>query len=46
MISRNLCRRLERIETRLMPAGEPLVIQVCFVYGAAERASRRKVTIA
>jgi hypothetical protein len=31
MISRNLTRRLERLETRLMPAGEPLIIQVKFV---------------
>ena len=31
MISRNLSRRLKRLETRLMPAGEPLIIQVQFV---------------
>jgi len=31
MITRNLSRRLERLETRLMPAGEPLITQVQFV---------------
>ena len=31
MITRNLSRWLERLETRLMPAGEPLIIQVQFV---------------
>jgi len=31
MISRNLSRRLERPETRLRPAGEPLTIQVRYV---------------
>jgi hypothetical protein len=31
MIGRNFSKRLERLETRTMPAGEPLVIQVQFV---------------
>jgi len=28
MIGRRLTRRLERLETRFVPAGEPLVIQI------------------
>ena len=31
MISRNLARRLEMLESRYVPDGEPLVIQVRFV---------------
>ncbi len=31
MITKALARRLERLETRALPAGEPLVIQVQFV---------------
>ncbi len=31
MISRNLSQRLKRLEARLMPAGEPMVIEVQFV---------------
>ena len=31
MIKRALSRRLERLETRALPVGEPLVIQVVFV---------------
>jgi len=31
MTTRNLARRLERLETRFVPAGEPVVIQVYFV---------------
>jgi len=31
MIGRRLARRLERLETRLAPAGEPLVVQIRYV---------------
>jgi hypothetical protein len=31
MLSRNLTRRLERLEARLMPASKPWAIQICFV---------------
>jgi hypothetical protein len=31
MISRNLSRRLKRLEARAMPDGEPMVIEVQFV---------------
>ena len=31
MGSRTLSKRLERLETRMMPAGEPVVIQVQYV---------------
>ena len=31
MTSRTLSKRLERLETRMVPAGEPLVIQIEFV---------------
>ena len=31
MASRSFSKRLERLETRIMPVGEPLVIQVRFV---------------
>jgi hypothetical protein len=31
MITRNLTRRLERLEEELIPAGEPKVIQIVFV---------------
>lgn len=31
MLNRNLSRRLERLEERSIEAGEPLVLEVCFV---------------
>ena len=31
MTCRTLSKRLQRLETRMMPAGEPLVIQVQYV---------------
>ena len=31
MINRTLSKRLERLETRLAPEGEPLLIQIQFV---------------
>jgi hypothetical protein len=40
MITRNLSRRSERLETRLMPAGEPLVIEVQFVSSDGSVADR------
>jgi hypothetical protein len=45
MITRNLARRLERIETRLMPAGEPLIIQVQFVSTDGSRVEGPRFTI-
>jgi hypothetical protein len=31
MASRNLSKRLERLEERMLPAGEPLIVQIQFV---------------
>ena len=31
MLSRNLCRRLARLETRLVPAAEPVIVQITYV---------------
>ena len=31
MIGRTLSKRLERLETRIIPAGEPLVVQIQYV---------------
>src|ERR1035437_4583100 len=31
MASRNLSKRLERLEERMLPAGEPLILQIQFV---------------
>jgi hypothetical protein len=31
MIGRTLTKRLERLETRIMPAGEPVITQIVFV---------------
>jgi hypothetical protein len=31
MIGRTLAKRLERLETRMIPAGEPLVYEIQFV---------------
>ena len=31
MIGRKLSKRLERLETRMIPAGEPMVMQIVFV---------------
>ena len=31
MTSRTLSKRLERLETRMMPAGEPLVMEIEFI---------------
>ena len=45
MISRNLSRRLERLETRLMPAGEPLVVEVQFVFTDGSRIEGPRFTI-
>ena len=45
MITRNLARRLERLETRLVPAGEPLVIQVHFVSPDGSRVDGPRFTV-
>jgi len=45
MITRNLARRLERLEIRLLPAGEPLVIQVHFVSPEGSRVDGPRFTI-
>ena len=45
MITRNLARRLERLETRLVPAGEPVVIQVHFVSPDGRRTDGPRFTI-
>jgi hypothetical protein len=45
MISRRFTRRLERLETRFLPAGEPLVIQVYFVSPDASRTDGPRFTI-
>ena len=31
MISRNLSKRLERLEARTMPAGVPMVMEIVFI---------------
>jgi hypothetical protein len=45
MITRNLARRLERLETRLVPEGEPLVINVHFVSTDGSRVGGVRFTI-
>ena len=45
MIGRSLTRRLERLETRLLPAGEPLVIQVHFVSPDGSRVDGPRCTV-
>jgi len=45
MISRNLARRLERLETRLVPAGEPLVVQIHYVSPDGSRVDGPRFTI-
>jgi len=45
MTTRNLARRLERLETRLVPAGEPVVIQVYFVSPDGRRVDGVRFTV-
>ena len=45
MITRNMARRLERLEARLVPAGEPLVIQVHFVSPDGSRVAGPRFTV-
>jgi hypothetical protein len=45
MIGRRLARRLERLETRLVPDGEPLVIQVRFVSPDGSRVDGPQFTV-
>ena len=45
MIGRRLARRLERLETRLVPDGEPLVINVHFVSPDGSRVDGPRFTI-
>jgi hypothetical protein len=45
MIGRNLTGRLERLETRLMPAAEPVIVQITYVSpdGSEENGPRFEV---
>ena len=45
MISRNLSQRLKRLEARVMPTGEPMVIRVVFVHPERGETGSRLVTI-
>ncbi len=45
MISRNLAQRLERLETRLLPVGEPVVIQITFVSSDGRRVDGPRFTV-
>ncbi|MGD0522833.1 MAG: hypothetical protein ABSA48_16370 [Terracidiphilus sp.] len=45
MITRSLVRRLERLETRLIPAGEPVVINVHFVATDGSRVGGVRFTV-
>ena len=45
MIGRKLTLRLERLETRLAPAGEPVVIQIHFVSPDGSRVDGPRFTI-
>jgi hypothetical protein len=43
-MTRNLSRRLKRIEDRVNPTGEPLVIEVAFVSATGLVVNRRSFT--
>jgi hypothetical protein len=45
MITRNLARRLERLETRLASAGEPLIVQIHYVSPDGSRVDGPRFTI-
>jgi hypothetical protein len=45
MIGRRLTQRLERLETRLAPAGEPVVIQIYSVSPDGSRSDGPRFTI-
>jgi len=45
MIGRRLTRRLERLETRVMPAGEPVVIQIYSVSPDGSRTDGPRFTV-